>query len=147
MEGLISCFSSTGSSWISLNITNSKISGNQTIYGKGGGIYARYPIHLTNSSVDNNSASNTGGGIESIFSLYINNSTINDNSAPRGGAICHPSNTNSTFSCINSKLNRNTAYSSGGALFVSFKTYNLNNSEINNKYSRRQRRSSIYYSW
>ena len=80
----------------------------------GGGVFVAGSgtLHITESSLSNNSADTTGGGILiDNGTVVITDSTLAGNSADGGGAIC---NTSGTLTVTNSTLAGNTALTSNG---------------------------------
>ncbi len=100
-----------------LTITNSTLNNNIATNGDGGAVYSTGNLTITNSTLNNNIATNgVGGAVYSTGNLTITNSTLNNNIATygSGGAI------RSTGNLIvkNSTLNNNTASYYGGAIIT-----------------------------
>jgi hypothetical protein len=113
-----------------VNLINSKVSGN-TAASNGGGIYSDSgTVNLTNSTVSGNPASYGGGMFAAYGAVYLTNSTVSGNSAAlSGGGIL-------TFGgavyLTSSTISDNSAGDLGGGVFAFGGTVNLTNSIIAN---------------
>lgn len=106
-------------SGVTVNVTNSTLSGNSTPGdGTGGGIANNYgTLNVINSTLSGNSASGVGGGIINTYGmLNVTNSTFSGNSAPggTGGGIY---NEYGTLTVINSTFSGNSATYFGTSIF------------------------------
>ena len=99
-----------------LNVTNSTLD-NNIASNPGGGILNTNSgtVTVTNSTFSNNSAAGNGGGIYNESTLYVYNSTLSGNRANFGGGVFN--NSNSTSNISNSTFSANSAVTLGGGIF------------------------------
>ncbi|MDM1363132.1 BspA family leucine-rich repeat surface protein, partial [Myroides marinus] len=116
----------------SVILTNSEVNNNTASSGNGGGIFSSSSVILTNSKVNNNTASSgNGGGIfSSSSSVILTNSEVNNNTASNGGGIFSSSSSSSVI-LTNSEVNNNTASSgNGGGIFSSSSSSSFSSSSV-----------------
>ncbi len=109
-----------------LSVWRGTISGNSTVGGNGGGIGVYDSLDMPESSVTGNTANDGNGGglyINSNSAVTLNNVTVSGNDANggdagNGGGIYFTS-FGGSIDTTNSRINTNTAGSSGGGLYVS----------------------------
>ena len=94
----------------------------------GGGIFVNGTLALSNTTINENTASDEGGGIfiQSGATVILNNSTINNNTANSGGGIFIAE---GTLLANNSTLSGNTAVGGGGINNLGGTVY-LNNTTV-----------------
>jgi filamentous hemagglutinin family protein len=113
-----------------LNLSNSKVSGNTGVIG--GGIRSDGRTTLSNSTVSNNSAID-GGGINNLNgTLTLSNSTVSGNTASNNGGGLH---NQGTLTLTGSTVSGNRANGSGGGILGFTGTVNVSNSTITNNTS------------
>ena len=94
--------------------------------GRGGGIFNRGRVTLTNSTLSGNSAIR-GGGIDNFYgTVTLTNSTVSGNSANIGGGGIY---NYGTVTLTNSTVSGNSAASAGGGIY-NFDTVTLTNSTV-----------------
>jgi predicted outer membrane repeat protein len=109
----------------SLTVTNSTFRDNSSFRG-GGGIFNSGTLTVTNSTFSSNSGESIGGGIFNLGgNAFVTNSTFSGNSAYEGGGIFNHGN----LTVTNSTLVRNSASSNGGGIYTAF-ALNLTNSIV-----------------
>ncbi len=117
-----------------LVIRNSTIGGDKAELGNsaqyGGGLYLNTGANIENSTIMNNTASETGGGIYSGTAVKIKDSTIAYNNAPVGAAIYNYNSGHDTskISLDNVKIYNNT----GGSAIAGRTMYFVNSDIYNN---------------
>lgn len=118
-----------------VNVTASRIAGNQTTNGSGGGICVQGTLTLTDSTVQNNFATSGGGGmlVVSSAAATVVNSTFSGNSVngigSAGGAIA----TNGALTITNSTISGNAGTGSsatGAGVATGFGATTIRNSTI-----------------
>ena len=97
-------------SGVTATLTGLTISGGSAV--DGGGIDNAGTLTLTNSAIDNNSATLQGGGIDNAGTLTLSNSTIDNNSAGAGGGIDN----SGALTVTNCTIADNEAGGSGGTV-------------------------------
>jgi filamentous hemagglutinin family protein len=108
-----------------LNLSNSKVSGNTGVIG--GGIRSDGRTTLSNSTVSNNSAID-GGGINNLNgTLTLSNSTVSGNTASNNGGGLH---NQGTLTLTGSTVSGNRANGSGGGILGFTGTVNVSNSTV-----------------
>ncbi len=114
-----------------LTLTNSRVSGNRTEFGTGGGIWnwSSGTLTVTNSTVSGNTAggSGDGGGLANEGGVVtLTNTTVSGNSAQTGGGI---HNGFGTLTLTNSTVSGNAALIYGGGI-ENYGTLTLTNSTV-----------------
>ena len=116
-----------------LVIRNSTIGGDKAELGNtaqyGGGLYLNTGANIENSTIMNNTASETGGGIYSGTAVKIKDSTIAYNNSPIGSAIY---NYNSGFDTSKISLDNVKIYNNTGGSAIAGRTMYFVNSDIYN---------------
>ena len=116
-----------------LVIRNSTIGGDKAELGNtaqyGGGLYLNTGANIENSTIMNNTASETGGGIYSGTAVKIKDSTIAYNNSPIGSAIY---NKNSGYDTSKISLDNVKIYNNTGGSAIAGRTMYFVNSDIYN---------------
>ena len=114
-----------------LVIRNSTIGGDKAELGNtaqyGGGLYLNTGANIENSTIMNNTASETGGGIYSGTAVKIKDSTIAYNNSPIGSAIY---NKNSGYDTSKISLDNVKIYNNTGGSAIAGRTMYFVNSDI-----------------
>ncbi|HAU67482.1 MAG TPA: hypothetical protein DCW52_03705 [Gammaproteobacteria bacterium] len=112
----------------SVNLSNSKVSGNSATY-HGGGIYAvSSSVTLSNIGVSGNSSSKGGGIFAASSSVNLSNSTVSANSASSRGGGFYAYESSVTLS--NSTVSGNSSGSYGGGISAKESSITLSNSTV-----------------
>lgn len=94
--------------------TGCEISGNNSQYGGGIGIYSG-ETYIQGAKISSNESTKDGGGISNSGTLYLESGTITANKSNIGGGIC----SNNVFEMTGGTISGNTANSSGGGVYNS----------------------------